>query len=517
MKIKRTENATRSMIFGIFLKIYQIIVPFAMRTAIIYFLGVQFLGLNSLFTSILQVLNLAELGVGSAMIFSMYKPIAEDDEKTICALINLYKTYYRIIGSVIAIIGIIIIPVIPRLITGSIPESVNVYVLYVLNLSATVLTYWLFAYRNSLFQAHQRTDVTSKVSLITDTIKYLFQLISLAVLKNYYFFVVAMLLSQVLHNIITAVLSIRLYPKYKPEGELCKEDIKEINRRIRDLFTGKFGGTITSSADTIVISSFLGLTTLAVYENYYYIMYSVSSMIMIIFSACAAGIGNSLVTESDEKNYNDFRKLVFMTLWLVTICISCFICVYQPFMRLWVGEAYMLDMSYVVLFAVYFFVYIMQQLSCVYKDAAGIWHKDRYRPLLTGIVNLTLNLTFVRIWGLYAILLSTIVSFALVAMPWVIHNLFTLVFRRSAKEYVFMMARGTIVTVISAVLAYLACNIFHFESILEIIKNGIISVLISNIVLVITYHRNTLFMQMLTTIDKMTKNKFLTLTNLFRK
>jgi len=110
MKIERTKNATRNIVFGVILKAYQIIVPFIMRTAMIYFMGVQYLGLNSLFTSILQVLNLAELGVGSAMVYSMYKPIAEDDEITICALLRLYKRYYFLIGLVIAVVGTAVTP-----------------------------------------------------------------------------------------------------------------------------------------------------------------------------------------------------------------------------------------------------------------------------------------------------------------------------------------------------------------------------------------------------------------------
>jgi len=172
MKIERTKNATRNIIFGILLKVYQMLVPFAMRTAMIYLLGVQYLGLNSLFASVLQVLNLAELGVGSAMVFSMYKPIAEDDTDTICALMRLYKIYYRVIGAVVLILGLILLPFIPKLISGDVPADINVYILYLMNLAATVLSYWLFAYKNSVLQAHQRVDVTSKVMLITETIKY---------------------------------------------------------------------------------------------------------------------------------------------------------------------------------------------------------------------------------------------------------------------------------------------------------------------------------------------------------
>ena len=184
MKINRTENAVRNILFGGILRVYQIVIPFVMRTVMIYCMGVQYLGLNSLFTSILQVLNLAELGVGSAMVYSMYKPIAEDDTDTICALMGLYRTYYQCIGLIIAVIGVGLTPFIPKLIKSDLPVGINIYALYLLNLSATVLSYWLFAYKNSLLQAHQRIDVTSKVTLITNTLQYVVQIFVLAVLKN---------------------------------------------------------------------------------------------------------------------------------------------------------------------------------------------------------------------------------------------------------------------------------------------------------------------------------------------
>ena len=146
MKIEKSKNASRNIIFGVLLKVYQILVPFLMRTIMMYAIGVQYLGLNSLFTSILQVLNLAELGVGSAMVFSMYKPIACNDETTICALMKLYRLYYRVIGGVILVVGMLLVPFLPRLIAEDVPANINIYYLYILNLLATVLTYWLFAY-----------------------------------------------------------------------------------------------------------------------------------------------------------------------------------------------------------------------------------------------------------------------------------------------------------------------------------------------------------------------------------
>ena len=172
----RTKNAARNLFFGTITRIYNLIIPFLMRTAMIYWLGMEYVGLNSLFTSILSVLNLAELGVGSAMTFSMYKPIAEQDTTRICALMRLYKIYYRIVGAVILVAGLVIIPVLPMLVKKDLPPDVNLYVLYLINLLTTVVSYWLFAYKNCLLFAHQRNDIGDKIGYVINTVKYGVQL-----------------------------------------------------------------------------------------------------------------------------------------------------------------------------------------------------------------------------------------------------------------------------------------------------------------------------------------------------
>ena len=256
MKIERTKNASRNIAFGLLLKIYQILLPFLIRTAMIYCMGVQYVGLDSLFVSIVQVLNLAELGVGVAMVYSMYRPIAEDDAVSICALMKLYRTYYRVIGGIVAVVGLALTPFIVRLVKSDLPPDVDIYVLYWLNLAATVLSYWLFAYKNSLFQAHQRTDVASRIALATNTVRYLLQLAVVFFWRNYYAFVIVMLATQALANVITAIAADKMYPDYKPTGALDKTERKNINRRIRDLFTAKLGGVIVNSADTVSFQPF---------------------------------------------------------------------------------------------------------------------------------------------------------------------------------------------------------------------------------------------------------------------
>ena len=201
MKIQRTRNAGRNIIFGILQKIYQIVIPFIMRTIMIYYMGITYAGINNLFVSILQVLNLAELGIGAAMTYSMYRPIADDDQELICALMNLYKKTFRYIGLIILVLGVMLLPFIPKLISGSIPEELNIFMLYLMYLGNTVLSYWLFAYKNSLLYAHQRTDINSKVILFTNTIQYIVQIYVLIVLKNYYLYITTTIFTQILTNI----------------------------------------------------------------------------------------------------------------------------------------------------------------------------------------------------------------------------------------------------------------------------------------------------------------------------
>lgn len=508
MKIERTRNATRNIIFGIILKTYQVLVPFLMRTVMIYLMGVQYLGLNSLFTSILQVLNLAELGVGSAMVYSMYRPIAEDDNITICALMRLYRSYYRIIGLIIATVGIGLTPFIPKLISGEIPADINIYILYLLNLGATVLSYWLFAYKNSILQAHQRTDVVSKVTLITNTIQYTMQIVVLCFLKNYYYYVIVALLAQALTNIITAIEADKLYPHFKPRGRVNTEQVRKINQRIKDLFTSKIGAVIYDSADTIVISSFLGLTMLAIYQNYFYIITAITGFITVVFNACTAGIGNSIVTETKEKNFYDLNKFTFIICWIAGCCSACLLCMYQPFMKLWVGSKLMLTFSAVVCFVVYFFIRQLNSLFNLYKDASGMWHEDRFRPLVAALTNLILNILLVQFIGIYGILISTVLAIIAVGMPWLLFNLFTVVFEKKylidyLKNLVFYVS----IVIISCIVTYIICNIFIYVSLLTLMIRGIICVIIPNLVYYFVYRRTCEFKQVLSLIDKMTKGK----------
>lgn len=484
MIIKRKQNAKQNIIFGVIYKVYQIVVPFLMRTLMIYQMGMEYTGLNNLFTSIFQVLNLAELGIGAALTYSMYRPIAEDDQDKICALLKLYKKCFFVIGCVVMGIGLLCVPFLRYLVSGSIPDNLNMTVLYLMYLVNTVLSYWLFSYKKSLLYAHQRNDVVSKVMLLTSTLQFVLQAYVLFELKNYYLYILSSIIAQILQNIICAIITKQMYPKIVPQGTLDPVELKDIKKRVQGLITNKIGGTILRSGDSIVISAFLGLSVLAIYQNYYFILTSIISMFSIIFESCVAGIGNSLVVENETKNYNDFKTVTYITGWMICISCACFTSLYQPFITLWVGEQYLMEFSLVVCLVIYFFLYEFDQLISMYKDAAGIWYSDRYRTIVSAFANLFLNIVSVQFIGLYGVLLSTIVSLLLIDLPWLLSNIYKSMFASQKKhDYFILLLRFSIYGFLVSGGSYFFTTLMNLNGILGIAVNLIIALLFSSMVM----------------------------------
>lgn len=491
MKINIKKNAIYGTITGILLKIIQIVFPFIIRTVFIHNIGIDYLGLNSLFTSILQVLNLAELGVSTALVFSMYKPIAEENSEKICQLMNFYKLIYRKIGWAILCMGLVILPLVPRLIHGSIPSDINIYIIYLMNLAATVLSYWLFAYRNSLFSAHQRVDITSIITIVISFIKYIVQIASLIIFKNYYVYLSVEIAYSIVLNIVTAIYSKKIYPNYNAKGELSTEEKKQIGKKIRDLFTAKIGTVINNSADSIVISSFLGLTLLAKYQNYYYIVSTVMALFTIFFTACTAGIGNKLILQPKDENIKLFYNLNYLIFFGINFCCASLLSLFQPFMELWVGKDLMMGFGMVILFAIYLYAEEAPRTMIVFKDAAGMWREDRFRPLTVSVVNLLMNIILVNYIGLYGVLISTIVSMLFIGFPWLIYNIDKTLFKIGIKHFLSRIFKYTVIIVVDCSFAYyISSQIMLNNLIFTIIIRGVICLLIPNIVFTLAF-KNT--------------------------
>ena len=490
--IDRVERSKKNIIWSFAGKIVNILLPFATQTCLIYILGVQYVGLNGLFTSVLTILSLTELGIGSALVFSMYRPIAEGDDAKVCALLAFYRKCYHIIGCVILTVGLILLPFIRHLISGDVPDDINVYVLYVIYLLNTVLSYFLFAYKTSLLNACQMVDVISGVDILTNITKCVLQFAGLLIIPSYYMFVWVLPLTTVMRNIGVEILTRKKYPHYFCQGKLLSSDIHEIFEKVKGLFLQSIGSVVLTSVDNIVISIFLGLNLLGQYNVYLYIHTALVGLVGVISSSIVPVAGNSVAVEDKEKNFQNFRQLNLLWMCVVAWCTVCELCLIQPFIRMWAGDKMMLNNGVAALFALYFYASKIGDMSWVYKSASGIWKEGRYVPVISSVANLSMNLLMVRWIGVAGILLSTILSMMFINIPFGGRVLFRVYFdyRNAWREYLLTHIRHFILAAAIGLSMYWICMKIPLEGAWCLAVRGVLCAIVPIPILWLVYRKD---------------------------
>ena len=484
MAESRVLNTNRNILGGVINRIVMLLLPFIVRTAIIKTFGAEYLGLNSLYSAILNVLSLAELGFGSAMVFSMYKPIAENNVDEVSALLNLYRKIYRIIGSIILIVGLSLLPFLDRLIKGTPPDGVNIYVLYVIFLSGTVLSYFLYAYKSSVLTAAQHgyvmTNISSALSIVQEVIK----LIVIIVFKDFYIYCLVALPFTVIYNLIVNYVVNRDYPQYKCYGSLDKETLTDIKKRVTGLFMYKICYVFRDMFGSIVVSAFIGLVVLGKYNNYMYIYTSIAAFLNLLRTSMQASIGNSIAVESESKNHADFRKFHCIYIFLATWCSICMLALYHPFITVWIGKDFLLSNALMICLCVQFFWGNNCDMCMTYRHAAGLWWQDRYRPIVESVVNVILCLVLVKPFGVLGVVLSSLFCKVVINSVWASWVLYRFYFKSfKLRSYLNRLLFYLMVFGITAVIVCGLCSILPFDGFARLIVNGIVCVAVAPLVM----------------------------------
>ena len=456
MKLARTKNAFRNTLWGAIYRLVALIGPFAIKTIIIKRLGMEYSGLNTLFNSILTVLNLANLGFSGSLVYTMYEAVAREDNEAICAMLNFFRTVYRIIGLVILGMGLCVMPFLPKLVGEGVPVGANLYVMFGLYLAATVMDYVLYGYVNAIFSAYQREDTRLKIMTIRYIVQYALQIFILAVFADYYLYLITLPLMVIPNSLANYYAAKKQYPQIRCVGTPSKEIRKSVYHRVKTLFAHKVGNTMLVNVDSIIISSFLGLSVQSLYSNYYYILTAVNGVVEIITNGCLAGIGNKLIVDTEEENHRMFLNLSYGWVALIGFCTACMLCLYQPFIGgVWIGEEGLLGRDIVVLLTMLFYTWMFRLMQLTYRDAAGLWTKDWLKPLVAMVIKLASSVVLVRMTNSIAgALIPTIVIMLLIYFPWEARVLYKDVFHRGMGVYVKKMAFYTVLTVVGC----LACN-----------------------------------------------------------
>lgn len=491
MKLNVIKNAKRNMLFGIINRVIAVLCPFIKRTAIQYVLGEQYLGLTSLFASVLSVLSLTELGFGTAVICSMYKPVAEEDEDTVNALLNFYRKVYAIMGSIILFAGLALIPHLPKLIKGEYPKDISLTALYLVYLVNAVISYFMYAYKSSLLVVYQRDDINSRTNIILTMLLIVSQVFILMKFHNYLLFSLTLPTFTILNNIRIALIVGRMFPEYHCSGRIPKEIKDGMRKQIVGSFVTKLSQTSRNSFDNICISAFLGLTMIAIYNNYYYILLAVIGLTSVFSTALMGGVGNHVATRSREENFKEMQNLDFAYMWINGWCMICILCLTQPFMRLWMGKNMMLPDAAVILLCIYFYLLKAGDIRHTYFTVKGLFWEFRFNSIAEALANISLNILLAKYFGIHGIILATILSLFFIGTLWGAKIVFKHYFGiRFLWEYFRYHVGYAAVTAVLATLTYLVCGwLPKCDGITELFLRGGVCLVLPNFFYVLFYHR----------------------------
>ncbi len=492
MKLDFTGNTRRNVIAAGLNKAISLLFPFLNRTLFLWVLGPEYLGLNGLFGSIIGVLTLAELGFGTAVVCSMYKPVADDKRELLCAYLHFFRTVYRWVGGVIFTAGICLLPFLRFLVKGSVPPDINLHILYMLHLLNTSVSYFLFAYRGAVLNAYHRQDVVTNIRSLVSVVQYVVVFLILLLTKNYYLYVIVTVCFTMLQNLLVVREARKLFPEIVPEGQLSVRRRRRVLDDVRSIFMHQIGAVITYSFDNVVVSAFLGLVAVAAYGNYWYVCSTVAGLPWAVYNSMIGGFGNRIHTETREENFRLFMRANRLVSILVIWCAAMMTALYQPFVFEWTRGRPELMCHFLtpLLMVLFFYVNQSRQTLLSFKSAASLWRADRWKPVIAGLVNLGLNITFIKLfpqeYKLDGVILSTILSFLIIQIPWESRVMFTAFFSaRQAKDYWLFQARAAGQALLLCSLAWCAAWLVPVGGIGGLLLKGAAAAAVSS--LMVTY------------------------------
>lgn len=505
MGSSRTKNVSHNMIVALICQITNLIVSFIARTVFIKTLGAEYLGVNGLFSNILTILSFAELGIGNALLFSMYRPLANGETSKICSLMALYKRAYNIIATTITFAGFCVVPFLQFIIKQKpdIPE--NIYFLYILFLLNTILSY-VFVYKKSIIIADQKNWIvllTKQGGHITMTIA---QIVILIYTHNFILFLILQFTFTLLENIVCSAIADRMYPYIKLKGQvLPKDETKAIFQNVKSMAFYKFGSVILNGTDNILVSAMVNISTVGIVSNYALFNSACNSILGNITSAFTASVGNLNAIGTQDQKYNVFKKILFLTAWLYGFCSMALIFLSKELIPVWLGSDYLLSTFVVISIVSEFYIQGIHTAESTYRITSGLFVKGRFAPLVGSIVNIILSIILYKIIGLAGIFFATpiarMTTIGIVDSLLVYKNVFH---QNPMKYYITNILYLLIFIVLGIVSNYCSTHIYISGWFGFVVKTFVFS-FVFNLLFVMMFYRTTMFQELLFSIRQIIK------------
>ena len=506
MEQSRVNKSKKNITFGIIYQVITLFVNFIVRTIFIKMLSSDFLGMNGLFSNILSVLSLAELGIGHAIVFSMYKPLKNKDYDKLARINYFYKNIYRTIGFIVLLLGLLVVPFLKYILNFE-HEVQNVSLYYILFLLNSVSSYFLI-YKTSIVEADQNGYLLKIVNTIFSIVRLVGQILSLTIFRSYLAYLIIQLLVSILTNYTTSIIAEKKYPFIKEEKELPKEEKKTIFGNVKSLFMYQIGGVVLNNTDNIIISMICGTAIVGLYSNYCMIISAIETTLSMIFTSIVSSIGNFNVEKSNEDQHKLFKSLNIVATWIYGFCSICFLILFQDFIKLWAGDEYLLSYEVVIISVINFYIRgILYPIWC-YRNTTKLFTKTKNVMLIAAIINIILSIILGKFMGIFGILFATAISRLLTNIwyePYVLYKDF---FKKDVKKYyITNILNFAFVTIIFFVIYFICSNIYISNEWIRLILKGVICLIFVNIIMYVRYRNNDEFKYLLSKFLKINKNK----------
>lgn len=481
----RLDYTSKNIVWGYVSSGATVLFSFITRTIFIYTIGIEFLGINGLFTSILGVLSLTELGIGAAMNYSLYKPVAEENIEKVKSLMLLYKKAYQWIAAIITILGLLILPFLNCLIEGA--EHIEYIKLYYLVFLFNTVSSYFVSYKYSLINAEQKNYIVTNITTVFNIVMNGVQIMLLVVFHNYLIYLIVQACFQLAQKVYTSYYINKKYP-YLKDKEIKPLDKAEHSRIVSDvkaLICHKIGEISVNQTDNIIISAFINVVTVGLVSNYMLVVTTVNTFVNIIFNGMIGSLGNLFATTDKEKQYQVFKVMDFVDFWIFSFSSVAIFSLVQPFISIMWGKECLVAIP--VVFLIVLNNYMVGQRISInnIKVAGGLFEKDKYLAIIQSIVNLIVSIICAMKWGLIGVYIGTIVSGLVpsIIRPYIV---FKHLLERSAKRYYVVYGIRLLITMCLAFGCYkVNCLILQELNWQNFILTAVLTTILPNAILLL--------------------------------
>ena len=468
----RKQKATKNVMTGLLNKAILMILAFVTKTVFIRLLGAEYNGVSSLYSNILSVLALAELGLGNVLMFYLYSALKNKDEEEICALVAEFKKIYNIIIVCVLAVGLCLIPFLQYLVNSTLSHD-GLIVYYLFYLANSVVSYFV-VYRTMVLRADQQDYILNNVSTLTTVLMYAFQLVYLFVRRDFLGYLVIQFFCTLGMNLIANQIALIKYPFLKNKV-VKKANIKgrELFENVKATFLFKVSDTLVDQTDNIIISVMFGTIMVGMYTNYYMIQAYLGNIAAIIVNGLVASFGNLYVEGNKVKSYSMFRGAQLFFAFYATVCVACYGCIVQDFIPLWVGSEYLMGYDMVFAVMIVFYIRIVTNTVWIYRSTMGIFKEVQYVNLIAAILNIVLSIVLGQFMNVPGVIIATGIS-RLATSFWYEGKVVFEKLGVSIRKYFKMQLIGVFITLITVSVSCFLCSKVIVSGLMGIIIKGLI-------------------------------------------